>query len=1645
MRRIVLVLVIVIVLGLIAGGGWWYLHRNSGEKRLGRAELALRAQKYDRALELARAYTADNPKDWRGYYVQAQGHTASGRYEEARRLLDDAAEIAPDQPDILFLRSDTYANPARETLRTLAVENPDLPLEQIRAAVDQLIEAKKIIEAAYPAGEDRPPAAKEALGLLLNSLGRASEYIKHRFRAQADTLDIAKQEEEAREARAKAEEASQKARQYFREASRVLLQAVTETARGTKKEPAALPRRATNVLVEVCSQYEDTETLSAVADLVFEGDRGVTLTPLVLESKHPPLVAVATLVDHRLGASDLPPGSAALTKERRQACEQLDALLEDKDRAAQAGALQIRLVRARLAMDLGNLDAAESIAGAILEDLPHQRNARLLLALIAMEQGEAAAAEDKLLALKTDFPHWQAARIFYARAALETGNRERAREALRRVTEEQVPRNPQAAWEKQLLAEVTQARLILAQSLLKDGLAEQALNETQQVLKTAAAPPQAIYLHFWSAVCAGRPGLGEEAVARGLAQYPKEPALLQILLAYPEFLEAPTATDTAENEKKQRLAVAHETLKAAALAVLAKAPANPNALALRVRTALATGEDPAPVLAALRKAAKARPEDRAVQAAVADGYRALGKPEEALAAAERVAAGTPETLRDQILAAQAHLRLGRTAEAERTLRDAVDSNPHFHRARALLAEVYLRTRRTMQAIEQLREAVSLAPAQVPYRLTLARALLQTGLIDEADDQVQTVLSHDPDNADAVLLSNQIQVLRGGTPDAEEQIEASLAGRSGRPLAQAYLARGNPEKCIEICRSVLKASPDDAATRWLLARALLVANDRPGCIDQLTETLKASPDLLPIYQSLAIVLGADRNVTEVETALAAIPGARKDLIHLASATLLEQQRQYEAAAEAYGRVVADTDSEPGNRIVARLHKARCLAAAGHADLAIVELDRIPDDHPLHARAALAKAALLAQSGRQDEANKTLQATRKAAVAGEDLGTLGQAAALYLQWGEPDEAVAVAQAAVEIAPKNPQPLLLRAAALDRLGRSDEVVDCLRQAVVLQPGNLGLHSRLARALDKANRRLEALQALSELEKQGRTGEVLALFERGRMLLGWGLQKQAVETLSNLADRDLAETPRVRLLLGRALAVLGQKDQAREQLAAVPVYSPVYAAARQLLARLAETTEEKLAILQAAESENPEPALTAQRITVLLDAGRPGDAVKALEAYLANQDDADAPPLTVAMAGIRALLQSGQEAQAADLATRVAVRSGRAQVRHVAVLLALRTDPAGAADLLPPPERAGLADTLLGLSRAVLAGADPQAWAQRLSAMRAQAAEADPPVRFPLPSGILGAVAAGDWATADRLLGSAGAVRASGPEMVRELIQTAKADAAGRKEAAALLASSMAIDAGLFDLGRAWALELLRTRPASQWAASVAARDVTDPADLRRVIDLLQPDDCITARVLRMSLRQLEGQFDDAAKMARELADAHQEHPELVMAEAGALERAGRLEDALARYKEVWQRTQDPAAANNAAYLTSSLYPKDAAQLRQAATWSEAAVKAAPQVSAFHDTRGWIAYLLGQYEEARTELLRATRGIPTEPEVHYHLGLAESKTGHAPLARWHLETAVDLAQAAETDGEEGAAAKAKAGRLAREALAELKGSQTP
>ena len=166
----------------------------------------------------------------------------------------------------------------------------------------------------------------------------------------------------------------------------------------------------------------------------------------------------------------------------------------------------------------------------------------------------------------------------------------------------------------------------------------------------------------------------------------------------------------------------------------------------------------------------------------------------------------------------------------------------------------------------------------------------------------------------------------------------------------------------------------------------------------------------------------------------------------------------------------------------------------------------------------------------------------------------------------------------------------------------------------------------------------------------------------------------------------------------------------------------------------------------------------------------------------------------------------------------------------------------------------------------------------------------------------------------------------------------------------------------------------------------------------------------VLRLhNLLQATGRPDAASEVLDAALVAQPNSITLRWMRAGELEREGDFEGAIAIYDAMYTENSNVTAiANNLASLIAT-HRDDAESLERASSIAKRLREL--DVAPFQDTYGWIAYRQGNFEEARTYLEPAALGLPNDPLVQYHLGMAYAALDDAAKARVQLSRALDLA----------------------------------
>jgi Flp pilus assembly protein TadD len=155
---------------------------------------------------------------------------------------------------------------------------------------------------------------------------------------------------------------------------------------------------------------------------------------------------------------------------------------------------------------------------------------------------------------------------------------------------------------------------------------------------------------------------------------------------------------------------------------------------------------------------------------------------------------------------------------------------------------------------------------------------------------------------------------------------------------------------------------------------------------------------------------------------------------------------------------------------------------------------------------------------------------------------------------------------------------------------------------------------------------------------------------------------------------------------------------------------------------------------------------------------------------------------------------------------------------------------------------------------------------------------------------------------------------------------------------------------------------------------------------------------------------QTDPAVATLRGALEKTADDPTVATELANLYEKLGRTTDAVSLYEGlVAQKPDSVQFANNLAMLLVT-YPQDSTSLSRAAKLSE--MLATSSKVEIIDTRGWVKFKNGDFHGAESLLQQAVVESPRAGQFHYHLAMAQLKSGESQAAVENLEAAVNSAQ---------------------------------
>ena len=796
------------------------------------------------------------------------------------------------------------------------------------------------------------------------------------------------------------------------------------------------------------------------------------------------------------------------------------------------------------------------------------------------------------------------------------------------------------------------------------------------------------------------------------------------------------------------------------------------------------------------------------------------------------------------------------------------------------------------------------------------------------------------------LEGQIAIANGDLDTARRLLEPTL-GQGRRPgwialsLGQLMLERGEDERALSLLERATDELPESAEAAFRLAEARRALGDSGGAVEALDEALRRDP---------------------------AHAGAR-----------LQRGRLRARAGEERNADLSIHEILLRDDELARHDPSDLVARAERSELA----ERCRALEPAVGEWTLRVARDRAERGECEPALALLASSR--ATLGQ-AGELARAAGIALRCGDAETALELADAALSAAPRGrpgAQGRLLalgvRGEALSALGRFEEALPALREAVALAPYSPAAHEAFARSLERSGRQTEAERELGLAERLRAGGgakegsgelpdleawiaagplsriELAALLVRGAEDGHHRLALRAEELLEPVAERDGAAA----LLLARARLAdenqdLGGARAALAQAERLGGADPV--ALRQfsgLIAFSLGEPERAAELLAVAKQGGPRDAQAEQVLAeIALEREEPELAAAHLQAAVGGAPTVARPAFLLARALSRLGDQEGQRA-ALDLA--IEREPDHLGARLARGRLAASAEGAeGGTDL----EIHRLLTRDSDLSRRP--GSDQRAVSERLR-IAEQLVAAEPAQPW--------------W-------------RARWAEQL--VLQGRMPEAATVLRDAARLPSSRLVSG--------WLARLAYQCGDYALAESFAMRGLDQPDEPAVPPQL---DSRLASTLGTCRLRQ--GRPGEAAPLLTEAVGLAPYQADLRVLRALALEQNGSRKAAIDEYRRALQL--DPrrprALANLGALLREELRPDEALLLL------DEACRLAPQDAAAQANRGLTLGDLGRVQEALAALEIASGLAPRNAKISWALGAALANAGRPEEARPHLERA--------------------------------------
>jgi tetratricopeptide (TPR) repeat protein len=374
---------------------------------------------------------------------------------------------------------------------------------------------------------------------------------------------------------------------------------------------------------------------------------------------------------------------------------------------------------------------------------------------------------------------------------------------------------------------------------------------------------------------------------------------------------------------------------------------------------------------------------------------------------------------------------------------------------------------------------------------------------------------------AHLALSDVAQAAGDSPRAVQEARAALAADpKSEDAAQRLLEYGvrvDSARAVADARAFIARHPDSRKLHLMLVAQLAKQGDYDSALADLQQMSRRAPedfDLLFMQAQLAYKAG------------------RLDQSRTALLQYIDVQQQRQSAIRA-GSTDAGAAASDAHVLLARIDEDQ-----HRYDEAIAELAKI-DDPTLRYSSRLRQAAIRAKQGRLDDALTMIDKAEPDGVDERVMGTLAKAQ-LLRDAGRVDEAIALLSAADKATPDTVEVKYELAMLYERQGHIDQLERLLRQVIVLDPENAHAYNALGYTLADSNQRLPEAATLIQRALDLSPDDSFIQDSMGWVKYRMGDNAAAIGFLRKAyAAQPEAE---IGAHLGEVLWVNGQKDEARK-----------------------------------------------------------------------------------------------------------------------------------------------------------------------------------------------------------------------------------------------------------------------------------------------------------------------------------------------------------------------------------------------------------------------------------------------------------------------------------------------------------------------